>query len=52
VLENVGSHRACNPAHIVKSEIVGDDAPPTVGTEFYRSGHLVVVVGVGRRSLA
>src|ERR1700678_1161069 len=34
VLENISRNRTRNSPHVVKGEIVGDDASPTVGTEF------------------
>ena len=63
MLQNVGSNRARHAAHVVKGEIVSDDASPTVGAEFDRSHwslvdcrwslvDLSLVVGMPRLGLA
>src|ERR1700723_1391187 len=43
MLQNVCCDRARHAAHVIEGEILGDDASPTVGTEFYGSSHLLVV---------
>ena len=43
VLEDVAGNRASHAAHVVESEIVGNEAAPTVGTEF-DLGHEWIVV--------